>query len=323
MADSAAFITQRDDKISEVKKDIVELEDLLSGNAKTSQSTLLLKKRKEMREVDESLELMKLEYKRRMDACEERREHFEAKQTKMREQVLKFEKYIRENDAKRHRAELKAKQEHKLYEQKCHELNNLLNSIDNLKLQESNLVKELDTQNKYTFYLETLLEYVDGFDEIGDILKRYDNLKNSNSDLMYQVQEQEQESDKLSYDFHILQENQQNQILIDNSALQSYQKDLEAVRSVTKVEKEEQDRHNDRSKSVARESTQVIESIKNIFARCQSTMRVPGKGSGGGKNIDHLSGNLVIIESRLVDLIEIIREFEEELHHQQQHHQNQ
>ncbi len=310
MADSAAFITQRDDKISEVKKDIVELEDLLSGNAKTSQSTLLLKKRKEMREVDESLELMKQEYKRRMDACEERREHFEAKQTKMREQVLKFEKYIRENDAKRHRAELKSKQEHKLYEQKCNELSTLLNSIDNLKLQESNLVKELDTQNKYTFYLETILEYVDGFDEIGDILKRYDNLKNSNSDLMQQVQDKEQESDKLSHDLRILQEDQQNQILVNNSALQSYQKDLESVKGITKVEKEEQDRHNDRSKSVARESTQVIESIKNIFVRCQSTMRVPGKGSGGGKGIDHLSNNLHIIESRLVDLIEIIGEFE-------------
>jgi len=61
-----AFITQsKSEKISEVKKDIAELEELLSGSGNTSQSTLLLKKRKEMREVDEALELMKQEYKRR------------------------------------------------------------------------------------------------------------------------------------------------------------------------------------------------------------------------------------------------------------------
>ena len=47
-----------------------------------------------MREVDEQLELMKDEYKRRMDFCEERRLQFEAKQAKMRDNVIKFEKFI-------------------------------------------------------------------------------------------------------------------------------------------------------------------------------------------------------------------------------------
>ncbi len=71
-----------------------------------------------MREVDESLELMKRDHKRRMDNCEERRIRFEEKQAKMREQVIKYEKFIQENDARRQRAELKAKQERKLYEEK-------------------------------------------------------------------------------------------------------------------------------------------------------------------------------------------------------------
>lgn len=88
----------------EVKAEINELEQLLAGANQTSQSTLLLKKRKEMREVDENLEVMKQQYKRRIDACEERRQIFESKQAKMREQVLKFEKFIQENDAKRQRA---------------------------------------------------------------------------------------------------------------------------------------------------------------------------------------------------------------------------
>lgn len=76
-----------------------------------SQSTLLLKKRKEMRQVDDALDFMKEEYGQRMEACEERQREFERKQQEMRDQVARFEKFIRENDSKRQRAEAKEKAE--------------------------------------------------------------------------------------------------------------------------------------------------------------------------------------------------------------------
>lgn len=50
--------------------DIAELEALVSGITQTTQATLLLKKKKEMREVDDALAFMKKEYKERMQACE-------------------------------------------------------------------------------------------------------------------------------------------------------------------------------------------------------------------------------------------------------------
>lgn len=109
----------------------------------TSQSTQLLKKRKEMREVDESLELMKLDYKRRMDKCEDRRMQFESKQSKMREQVLKFEKFIQENDAKRQRAEIKAKQERKVFDDKVKEIAGLEIEIKRLQIELHTLTSEL------------------------------------------------------------------------------------------------------------------------------------------------------------------------------------
>lgn len=86
-----------------------------------------------MREVDESLELMKKDHKKRMDECEERRIQFEVKQAKIREQVLKFEKFIQENDAKRLRAEAKAKLEKKLHDEKVKEIAMLLEKIQHLE----------------------------------------------------------------------------------------------------------------------------------------------------------------------------------------------
>ncbi len=93
-----------------------------------------------MREVDESLEAMKKDYKKRIDDCEERRIQFELKQAKMRDQVLKFEKFIQENDAKRHRAEDKARGERKAFEGKCKELAVLADDFERLQLQ----LKELE-----------------------------------------------------------------------------------------------------------------------------------------------------------------------------------
>jgi ribosomal protein S20 len=128
---------------NEVKGEIVELEKLLAAAGQTSQSTLLLKKRKEMREVDESLELMKKDHKKRMDDCEERRIQFELKQSKIREQVLKFEKFIQENDAKRMRAEAKSKLERKLHDEKVREIIQLLEKIQRLEEDVKELNEEL------------------------------------------------------------------------------------------------------------------------------------------------------------------------------------
>lgn len=116
---------------------------MLSLFVQTSQSTLLLRKRKEMREVDVSLDFMKKDYKKRMDECEERRLLFEIKQAKMREQVLKFEKFIQENDAKRLKAETKAKHERQLYAEKCKEMSSLKAKIEELDKSRIDLVIEL------------------------------------------------------------------------------------------------------------------------------------------------------------------------------------
>ena len=112
-----------------------------------------------MREVDQSLDNMKNQHKQRMDACEERRVQFEAKQAKMREQVLRFEKFIQENDAKRQRAEGKAKQERKLYEDKLKEINALTDKIRSLELEQSQLTNLLGIAFFYITFFFLLYTY--------------------------------------------------------------------------------------------------------------------------------------------------------------------
>jgi predicted nucleic acid-binding Zn-ribbon protein len=100
-----------------------------------------------MKEVDISLDLMKSVYNSRMEKCDERRLLYEVKQAKMRDQVQKFEEFIKENDAKRVRAEAKAKNEKLSVAGKCKELSALQHEIEELNDSRGKLVIELGENN--------------------------------------------------------------------------------------------------------------------------------------------------------------------------------
>lgn len=306
------FLTERVDKINETRKEIAELEALLSGATQTSQSTLLLKKRKEMREIDEALELMKETYKNRTNACEERRHLFELKQAKLREQVAKFEKFIQENDAKRQRAEMKAKQEKKLYDQKVQELSMLAEKIEQLEKDQRELEHQLDIKNRFRSYLERVIEVGDhGYEEISDLLNRHKTLLDANNDLMKQVQEQDIEIDICRQKLHALKMETQNQLLVGNSQIQIRQKELEKVFAAVKHEEAEKNLKEEDKKAVVRESGQVVQAIRNIFARCESSMRIkPQQTASRDDGLSELLAfNLDVIHARILDLKEICEEY--------------
>ena len=187
-----AFITQRGEKVADATakgSGIGELEALVSGVNQISQSTLLLKKMKEMHEVDDSLDYMKEQYKNRMEACDERQREFERRQSKMKDQVTKFEKFIQENDNKRQRAEMKKQQERSLYKQKNKEHETLKMDLLRVQAERDALKAQVAKLQKYEKYLEDVVHLSDenGFEEILNILDRHTTLKKANADLMQQV----------------------------------------------------------------------------------------------------------------------------------------
>lgn len=171
----------------------------MSGVNQISQSTLLLKKKKEMHEVDDSLDFMKEEYKSRVEACDERQREFERKQMDMKEQVTKFEKFIQENDSKRQRAEMKTQQEHKVLLQKEAELKRLQKLHGTAERERAALIGDLEQLKKYRVYLEGTVDHSEdeSYEEIWDLLNRHKTLRSANTQLMEQVQEGDEEIDKL------------------------------------------------------------------------------------------------------------------------------
>jgi seryl-tRNA synthetase len=155
-----------------------------------------------------------------------------------------------------------------------------------------------------------------GLEEIPEILNRHSTLKQANADLLEQSQQLEGKVDEFRRKLQMLRTEKQNQLLVGTSVLQRLQGELEKMKSQVKLQEDENTQKVNKKKDVSREFTQIIQSIKNLYGRCQSTMRVKSvfsdikDSSNFSNNLkDILFSELELIATRMIDLEEIYEEF--------------
>lgn len=113
-----------------------------------------------------------------------------------------------------------------------------------------------------------------------------------------------------------LQTEKQNQLLVSTSVLQSYQDELERMRTQVKLQEEDNITRVNKKKDVSREFTQIIQATRNLYGRCVSTMQVKTMFTGQRDNSnlsDMLDQELDMILTRILDLIEITQEYQVDL----------
>ena len=151
-----------------------------------------------MFEVQEALDAQKEEFQRREATFKRREEMLKKKDLELQESLIKFNKFLQENDSKRSRAEKKEKEEIKQRLVKEQEITKLHEALQRQKEQRRLMTLELDKMMKYQFFLESVLDSTEEFPEITDLLSRYDTLDAAHSDLISrQVQARARGSKKL------------------------------------------------------------------------------------------------------------------------------
>jgi chromosome segregation ATPase len=150
---------------------------------------------------------------------------------------------------------------------------------------------------------------------VADILARHKTLKDANKDLMKLSDEQDAEVNECRRNLQALKTEAQNKLLVGNSVLHVHQKELEQIRNKVKAAEEDKDELEDKKKDVSRESSQVIQAIRNIFSRCQASLRnkntsIYTSSTAVVTMADNLGMNLDVISGRIVDLIEICSEYD-------------
>lgn len=308
-AHNPTFITEGKAPPEElVEDDLADLQALVSGVTQTSQSTLLLKKRKQMREVDDALEFMKEEFDTRMAECDRSQMEFERKQVDMKRMVAQFEKFIMENDAKQRRAEIKAKTEAEQREKLEAEIKELKKQERELQASTKTLRENLGRVRKYEEYLDAVVRTAnDEYEEIGDVVNRHATLQHANDDLAEQADENNDSIEKKRLALVQLRQEQQNKILVMNGVVQSSQKLIESLRAncaQLDIEKESKERF---TKQRTMEYGAVVMSIKNLYNRCQNsfvTTRPAVIREKGVAPLKYLESCLEAMERRITSLQE-------------------
>jgi chromosome segregation ATPase len=112
----------------------------------------------------------------------------------------------------------------------------------------------------------------------------------------------------------------QNKSLVGNSIIHRYQTKLEEIRVLVRSIEAEKHHLEEKKKDVSRDYSQAAQSIKNLYIRCQSSVRTKATtASTSSSAVSHTAGlphteecldhQLDAVSHRLADLIEISSEY--------------
>ncbi|TNN19773.1 Coiled-coil domain-containing protein 42 [Schistosoma japonicum] len=146
-------------------------------------STKLLEKYKELKNVQSALLAKKDEFRLKMESIQRRREELEKKECELKESLIKFDQFFRDNDEKRLRAMKKISTERNLQQQKQTEIDILNADILRFTKMREKQEKKAKSLLKYRLFLESVVKISEEFSDIYELISRYDALKANLEDL--------------------------------------------------------------------------------------------------------------------------------------------
>ncbi|XP_038060781.1 coiled-coil domain-containing protein 42 homolog [Patiria miniata] len=194
-------------------------------------ATRLLEKRREMSEVEQALGAQKEEFQMKMESLQQRREELERKEFQLKESLLKFDKFLKENDSKRARAIKKAHDERDLRRAKEREILRLLEEKKDLQGSKDKLLGRLNKHKIYHGYLERTLEAAEEFHEIREIIARYETLVATHTDLLDKSHKTQDAVEREKASLVKFTEEKNNEILHYNNKLAKLQTRLDRAQS--------------------------------------------------------------------------------------------
>lgn len=247
---------------------------LIETGLNTLQKTLLLKREVEVERVTDELQSKRNEFQKRMELCEKKRLEIQLKQQQMKERVNKFDKFIKETEAKRRRAIHKYQTELKLKEQKQLEYEQLLEQLLELKHRHKKLCEKLQKYKKFEDYLMRVLDEIpENYLEVNDsmlhsIMDRHRTLSATNKSLLSRIGTMYDQVDENNSTLEDLKYTHDQKKLVINKQLSEFQS-LQEERIDTNAELEEMlfneiSGFRDQSETLGR----IKMAINNISAKC-------------------------------------------------------
>ncbi|XP_002122109.2 coiled-coil domain-containing protein 42 homolog [Ciona intestinalis] len=236
------FVTQLNDRPEEdddIRRFPVVQEtadQLVESGINTLQKTSLLRKAVEMEVVDKELAEKREEFRIRMEKNKNKEDLLRKRQEKIKERVTKFDKFLKDNDAKRSRALRKYQIEVKDNKMKTKQLQDYLRELEFARKNKEDLVKRLQSHKKFEDYMMQVIDalpenYLEmtGDNMIHSVIQRYEGLSATHQALITKNLRLAEEMEDGNRELEQMKQEREEQRLLINSQmaeLQKYQEKL-------------------------------------------------------------------------------------------------
>lgn len=156
---------------------------LLLESRRTLQSTLLLRKQRQLSNISGDLDMGRSAFERRMVTLHGKQADLAHKQSEMREKTVKFGPLLKDTEMKRQRALTKYQKESSQCLQKDHELQKLKHEVATLQERRDRLIRMVEKHGVYEQYLASSIDrmpdtYIEGAVEssIHSLIARHETL---------------------------------------------------------------------------------------------------------------------------------------------------
>ena len=239
-----------------------------------SGGTRLLEQKRQMFEVQEALEAEKSEFLRQEEAFKRREEGLRRKDVELQDSLIKFNKFLQENEAKRKRAVARAGEERKQTEQKTIDVARL-ESLREAKLQCAARLEKDFLRNKVCqdFLTEVCSFSSEDYQEIRDLLNRHETLKRANDDLAQRQKLVDDQKEQTQEQLMKFTKEKSNDILNANNEIARLQDKLEAAQRTSYRLQNDVDSNIRTVSDTTLELCQILTAVDNLLERFQSHLR--------------------------------------------------
>ncbi|XP_020662750.3 cilia- and flagella-associated protein 73 isoform X1 [Pogona vitticeps] len=266
----------------------------------------LLAKRRELAEVERALLAKKEEFQMKMEELQERRQELENKEGQLKEAILKFDKFLKENDAKQKRALRKATEEQQQASQRGAEAERLRPEIARLQREKEKLQRRLAAHKAFPEYLQKVLEKSEQaqFGEIPELIGRFQTLMSTQASLAQRelVAREAVEEEHARLQQYV--EESSNRILQQNNRVAELQSQLDQIRTRVLEGESNWIRIQNTAANKTLELGQIKLAALNLFQMVAKHRTVPADVAP-----DDTAAQLYVVQQCIVDLTDILADF--------------
>ncbi|XP_051828801.1 cilia- and flagella-associated protein 73 isoform X1 [Antechinus flavipes] len=194
-------------------------------------ATQLLEKKREMVEMEEALQAKKEEFQVKMSALKQRREALDQKEDALKESMVRFDKFLKDTEAKKSRALRRAEEGRQTASQKEAEAAALKEELKGLIQRKEQLEQQLHKYRPFAQYLEQVVAQSEQFEEIPELMARFSGLSETRAILTEHEQALHKAVEDARAELLKLVEEKNDEILHQNNHVADLQVRLEEVRT--------------------------------------------------------------------------------------------